>query len=432
MMTDDQKMAFEQKQAADQAKIPVAGAAPVPPAPAVPAANAVMPAPIVAATPLPPALGNVQIDLFNGFPQQPVIPVVVVDSPLRRRLLSIALELGDNFFNRGRFQEANRQYQIALGLALGLPIDTAPIQMRIDLTLPYMPPAPFIAIPQRPRLAIFNFATFGNPLVVPPGLGPWTADNIAPYFNSTYDVMDRNELFWYMARSGLSLRDVAFDPAARLWLARAMNVRFFLFGIVNETRSFDVTTNLIDVENGYQVGGSRVHVQTSWELRLRLAELANGTMLDPATRALQNAAALAAAQEQERLARLSDLERRRFFLASNNYDLLVLEGRRAQALGNIALALELFGRANTIRPGNVEVSFFLEKNRQADRFNGWDTLRRQDEARQRALFDQSQVQRLEFGATPSSSAIVPPKGRRPAAPRRTRPGKRGAIRLNRN
>ena len=60
--------------------------------------------------------------------------------------------------------------------------------------------------------------------VVAPGLGPWTADQLAPYFAANYHVVDRAEVYYYMGRLGLTLRDVLLDPSARLCLARAMGV----------------------------------------------------------------------------------------------------------------------------------------------------------------------------------------------------------------
>src|SRR5262249_18755022 len=158
--------------------------------------------------------------------------------------------------------------------------------------------------------------------VVPPGLGPWTADQIAPYFFPTYEIVDRAEVFYFMGRLGLTLRDVVTDPVARLLLARALGVRYFLFGTLRETASFDVTTHLVDAEVGYQVGGARLHVFNPFELKCRLGELARWTMDVRSYEVYQTAL-----REQERIARLNEAERLTALRASNDYNVLVIEAQ---------------------------------------------------------------------------------------------------------
>src|SRR5262249_17494483 len=120
--------------------------------------------------------------------------------------------------------------------------------------------------------------------VVAPGLGAWTAEGLAPYFCPPYEVVDRGEVFWYMGRMGMSLRDLMTDPAARRWLARALNIRYFMFGTVRQGRGLEVTTHLVDAEYGFLQGSARVLVRDPYELKLRLGDLARLTLMDPQER----------------------------------------------------------------------------------------------------------------------------------------------------
>ena len=111
-----------------------------------------------------------------------------------------------------------------------------------------------------------------------------SADHLASYLAPTYEVIDRGELYWYMGRLGLTVRDVALDPSARRWLGRALNVRYFAFGVVQQTASFDVSTHLLDAESGAKQGLGNIHVQDQQDLKLRMGELAHQTQTNPAER----------------------------------------------------------------------------------------------------------------------------------------------------
>ena len=82
-----------------------------------------------------------------------------------------------------------------------------------------------------------------------------------------------------MGRLGLTMRDVLVDPYSRLILSRALGARYFLMGGATEVASFDVSTHVIDAELNIQTHGSRVRVQNAAELRFRLPQIANITML---------------------------------------------------------------------------------------------------------------------------------------------------------
>src|SRR5262245_39442300 len=288
-MTDDEKRSYE-RQLAEQAKpvAPPPPAAAIPPPPQPPAPEVAPPAPVVVFTPRPPDFGRVVAADFDGFrvvdvAAPPPPPVVVVEAPpvVRDRAFFVAVEVGDNLFRRGEFRAALRHFEFALALNPG----HADIRLRVMQCQPLCPP-PVVVVQTRPRLVVLPFAEFHDPFAVPSsipqGLGIWTADAIAPYFAGTYDVVDRGEVFWWMGRLGLSMRDVLTNPEARLCLGRALGARYFLMGSLREVASFDVTTHVIDAELNAQTLGARIRVNNAAELRFRLAELAQLTLLPPA------------------------------------------------------------------------------------------------------------------------------------------------------
>ena len=49
-------------------------------------------------------------------------------------------------------------------------------------------------------------------------------------------------------RAGITMRDLLNDPGARVCLAQALNVRYFVYGAIVQTGSFNVETHLIDAQ----------------------------------------------------------------------------------------------------------------------------------------------------------------------------------------
>jgi tetratricopeptide (TPR) repeat protein len=272
------------------------------------------------------------------------------------------LSLGDNLFRRGQFRDAMRHFELALTLEPG-EID---IRVRLDRCKPLLPPPPpppvIVVVappPPPPRLAVLDFVECGNPAVVPPGLGAWTAQNIAPYFFPAYEVVDRGEVFWWMGRLGMTYRDLMTDPSARRWLGRALNVRYFVLGTLRETASFDATTHLLDAETGYVVGAGRIHVESPWELKLRLGELAYLTTLPPAQRPLY---------QQD----------------ANRVNELVVKARLRTRAGEFDIAVGLFQDALKIRPDSIQVLVELQQNQRRSEQAAWEEARRREAARVQA------------------------------------------------
>jgi hypothetical protein len=305
-LNDNQKCAYEQQLATQAAEIrPVVLSAALPPPPELPVVAQPLPPPIVVYTARPPDAGGIRPEDFDLLPppgQSSLSISLGRDDPFGGRLFQLSIELGDNLFKRGRYREAHSQFELALSLSPG----HQDLQLRIERCKPLIPPAPPIVVeqpaaviistqpapppilvvpPPRPRVAVLNFVVNASPTIAPPGLGDWAADQMASYYAPTYDVVDRGQVFWYMGRLGLTTRDLTINASARVSLARALNVRFFAFGMVQQTASFDVTTHLVDAETGCKQATGNIHVQDHAELKLRMNELVQQTLTDPAQRA---------------------------------------------------------------------------------------------------------------------------------------------------
>jgi tetratricopeptide (TPR) repeat protein len=390
-MSDEEKCAYEQQQAQQAAVViqPVA-IAPLPPPPEVVVVGQPLPPPIVVYNPRPPDWGGLRPDdfdrlpLFSGQAAPFVAAQVDVESgdALRQRLLQISVSLGDNLFRRGRYQEAQRHFELAFNLSPG----HLDLQVRLDRCRSQLPPPPppprpevvvvtppavVIAPPPRPRIVVVNFLVNADPGLAPPGLGDWAADQLAACYAPTYEVVDGSQLNWYLAATGGSVRDLAVNASARLWLGRALGVRFFAFGVVQQTASFTVTTHLVDVETGQRQGVGSIHVQDHQELKLRMAELVRQTHADPA--------------ERDRLAREAQENERRLNEARR-----LLQGHQpAQAAAVCRAALQQ-------QPGNIGLQALLQQaDHQVQETTLEETRRRQAQERQaQATAEQARRQQL--------------------------------------
>lgn len=332
LMSDAEKMQFDAQQDAAKAAVVAPADGEIPQAPQPPAAGAAPPPP-PAVNVAPPGFGNAKFDAFKRLAPPPAGFVAPEVDPLQRqqrnRLLFATIEIGDFLFRARRFGEAQRQFEFALQLAP----DNVEIQLRLERVRPFSPP---IVIVDRPRIAVLPFAVYGDPRVVPPSLGYWTPSHLAPYFGWRYEVVDPSEIYWYMGRMGLTIHDLMEDPNARRWLGRATGVRYIVLGALVQTTSFDVNTYLLDTEFGFLQGSATINVRDPFELKLRLNELAQVTMMSPAERA-----AYYAAQEQQRFERL------------------VLAGRIHMDQGRYREALREFEQARALRPFNIQVQVWL-------------------------------------------------------------------------
>ncbi len=123
------------------------------------------------------------------------------EEPVKRKMLQIAVSLGDDLFRRGRFREAHHHFELALSIS---PRDPD-LHVRLERCQPHLPPAAPLAAVARPRIAVVGFVVNADARHAPPGFGDWAADQLGSYFAPTYTVIDRGELYWYMGRLGLTV-----------------------------------------------------------------------------------------------------------------------------------------------------------------------------------------------------------------------------------
>lgn len=313
-MNDEQKAAFEERLQSAVVAIKPIEATPLPetlpPPPPPPVATAPPPPPIITYTPRPPAAGGLVMEDFRALPPVVIVApppppalglVIAREDPRRHRLFHLSLELGDNLFRRGRFHDAQRHFSLALSLGgprreLALRLDACrghvpppppvvvvppPVVRPPVIVLPtpvvpvIRPPVVVVAPPVlRPRVAVFGFSLYCAPGLVPPRASELLADQFASYCGNSFEVIDRGEVCWYMGRLGLTMREVVNDPISRRCLAQALNARYFIYGTVQETASFNVETHLVDAESGARTGTGKIHVKDHAEMKLRLVELA--------------------------------------------------------------------------------------------------------------------------------------------------------------
>ena len=357
LMTDDAKMQADQQQQNAAPPVAVVGdKAVVPPAPdpkaPAPAPNLNAPAPPVAGV-KPDAFKFQAAPADGGLPPPPPLP----DSGLRNRMLVAAVQLGDFYFQAGQFAAAQQQYMVALGFDPG----NWDVRQRLTnvalLVPPQAPSALFQPMYVRPRIAVMPFVTMGDPSYMSPALSWWTPANLSPYFTSRYDVADPNIVNWYMASVGLSMNDLFNNPTALRWLGRGVGVRYFVFGnqMPDPVSGFDVNTYLVDAEFGYLQGSANINVQSTYELKLRLPELAMLTMMTPA----EQAAYL--------------LQQTPFGMAFNNGLLHMNQGRYNQAVIDFGIALAM-------RPDNTQVLLYLVQAQRLANTQTWQTAQQTQQA----------------------------------------------------
>jgi tetratricopeptide (TPR) repeat protein len=296
----------------------------------------------------------------------PVLPVGPLDVVTRARLLRVAVDLGDQFLALGRVADALRQYQLAFALAPADPL----VQARLNLVAGNVPgvvgidPLSLLPLVTQPRVVVFDFVTPAGTNTVPPWLGWAMADNLAPYVASSFEVIDRRLAYWYMARLGLTLRDVAVDPSARFWLGRALNVRYFVFGALTPaTTGFDVATRMVDAELNFQVGSAAIHVRDPLELQWRLPELVQLMLMNP-------------------------LDRVRYEQGMQQVRQLLAQGDQFFAMKNFPQARNFYQLALNAQPGNVEAMVRIQRTYDAE----W-TAARGLPAAQRMTFAQAMLDR---------------------------------------
>lgn len=404
-MSDEQKAAYEaelQRAVPVVTKIddrPIEAIAPPPPPPQENAVVTVPPIVTMAASPMP--LGGVVIEDFARRLPPPVIitplappppppPALAValahDDPRRNRMVRLSLELGDNLFRRGRVQEAQRHFSLALTLTgprreISLRLDNCrriapppppPVVVvpppRPVIGLPVVRPPVVFVPPVRARMAVFSFVP-SRPGLVPPAASDLLADQMASYFGG-YEVIDRGEVCWYMGRLGLTMAQLVNDPVSRRCLAEALNARFFVFGTLRETASMDVETHLIDNDTNQRTATATIHVRDQNELKLRLGELANQLGAKPDDR--KALAAAGAASEK------------------------ALNEARAALAKDPAKAADIAREGLKVSPGSVALRTVLEDANRRQKLAAFEAARLKEQATRAAALEAAKKQQQEL------------------------------------
>lgn len=371
MLSDEEKLAYEQ-QISQMEQVPAPTAAVKTSQLPVYDAKA-PPTPIYFNTTRVPAFGALQSDEYDRFPATAsdfaALNQVSIEQerPLRLKLLAIQLELGDNLFKRGRHQEALKRYQSAREL------DPSNIDIlsRMTLCRQYLPPVPAPEQSDRKeRMAVLSFFVGGNQQLVRLGLSTWVPNQLGVYYGAACEVIDSGEAYWMMDRLGLSLDDVLRDAAARRWLGRALDVRYFVVGRLVQSSDIAVTASILDAEQGWEVGRGQAIVGDLHELKLCLPEIARMSMLD-------------ATQRSQKEKQLSEHEAE------------YLRAQEAYQRGNFTLALELAKKLRLAHPFNARFGFFekqCEEQVLQESLAQTGTL----EIEQRSLADQAMRRQVEF------------------------------------
>jgi tetratricopeptide (TPR) repeat protein len=387
MLTDDQKQRAESRRAAAAAEVapakPADDAAQLPP-PDPPLADVPPPAPVIPALPKAPnaaGLNPEQLDALQPAPpadQIPVLPALTAerDLELRRRALFVALQLGDNLFRRGRFREAFARFEFALDL---FP-ERRELRLRVERCRPLLPPAPEFVF--RPRVAVIDFLFVGDVSKVGPYFGVWSAEFLAPYLRPEFGIADRAELYWWMGRLGLTFTDLVTDPVARFYVGRALGLRYFLFGSIVETASFNVTTYLVDADYGYLASSARVHVRTAAEMKLRLAELAWLTKMTPE-------------------------QRRRTEGDNAQWALLMSDIRAAERQRRYGMIISLCDRGLQLRPGNAELLVIRREALQSQQIEEFQKARRDERSRLQDMVTAAANRQIDLAKEAHEAALAP-------------------------
>jgi tetratricopeptide (TPR) repeat protein len=362
LMTDQEQLAWEQQQWQQAAPSPVVAVGTLPPPPEF--QPEAIPAPVVGWSPRPPAFGNFSFQQVLQLPEQPAGATFTaslatsVNRAFRDRLLAVEIELGDQLFRRGHFREAHHHYQIALNLA---PQHTD-ILIRIHRCQPHLPPPVAVAPSPPPRAAVVNFQVGGDPRLLPPALSGWLAENFAPYLSPPLEVVDRGELYWYMGRLGLTIQDLDFDLDARLWLGRALGIRYLILGAIQNLPNgrISLLAVMVDTEFGTMAGRGEVLLRSPVEIKPALPVLAHLTLLPPAQRLLRQEQLLA---EQDQF----------------------WEARQAIGQQRFTFAIEILTRLRRQHPFDLRFAVELQRAEDLQRQWAWEQARQQELARQQAL-----------------------------------------------
>ncbi|MEW6358102.1 MAG: hypothetical protein AB1696_17345 [Planctomycetota bacterium] len=203
-------------------------------------------------------------------PEEP--PATWREEQFKQDLYRDIMALGMEFMAKGQYYEAGRQFEMALRI---YPDDRRAMGLLAQAYrgMNQAPPP----VPERERLAVFDFMAFGDPGY--PYAGRETADLLASYFRDRFDVVDRYQMFWYMRRWHVSLRDLMRSRQRLVWFGRAFGIRYFVMGYLMPAGSFDVVAQVVDTQTGLVQSRARMRVHDGDEMRFRMADFSHALFL---------------------------------------------------------------------------------------------------------------------------------------------------------
>ena len=198
---------------------------------------------------------------------------------------------------------------------------------------------------------MLDFVVGGDATIAPPGLGAWAAENTASYLSPPFELAGRGEVNWYMGRLGVTLHAAIVDPFARLYLGRAIDVRYVVIGSVDaNSAGLKVVAHLLDTETGTQVATASAVAHDRTELKGQIGDVSRRLLVDSAERRRREAGAA------EAMTILSQAE-------------------SAAKESNFTLAIDLAKKAAQKSPG-IQTDLLLEELDRRSRNAAWEAQRR--------------------------------------------------------
>ncbi len=202
-------------------------------------------------------------------PEEP--PTSWREEQFKRELYDNLMGMGQEFMSRRQYYEAARQFEMAL---LVYPGDARAMSLLSEASrlMTWMPPP---AQP-RDRVAVFDFIPLGG---APPFAGAEAAALLGSYLSRDFEVVDRDQLYWYMHRMRVTMRQLLHSRQRLMWFGRIFRIRYFIMGYLLPSRSFDVAARVVDAADGLVKSEVRMHVFNADDLRFRMPEFSRALFL---------------------------------------------------------------------------------------------------------------------------------------------------------
>ena len=370
LMNDDARAAYE-RSLAQQAAQPKLITDP-PDVPPDPPASSEPPPPFVAVSLRPLDSTGLSPAAFDRFPAVGATskPNFQLDHPARSRAAIVAVHLGDNLLQRNVLNEACAKYRIAASLLR----DPLQVQSRLDRCRAFAAKGGS----GKPRVAIFDFLTPGDDRS-----GAAMADHLGVYLSPAYRAVPREEIVWTLTQLGLSPLEVATDASARLYLARALDTRFVVFGQVRPERDrLMAAVHWLDAETGQRTAAVQLSAASRGEMRLVVGDLARMLLMSP-------------------------MDRVRYLDSEPKYQELMAQVRRELDARDLSAAQKTAQAILDLRPGSVRVDGLITDLEELQRRLAIEARRRSASEEMTKLKDAARARQRELLAALQTALTAP-------------------------